>query len=152
MAPARFPYVNRAPALGEAGFAPIAPLTLTVNSISIQALGLLDTGASANVLPYSVGLQLGLVWERQNIPIQLAGNLAAVPSRAALVLASIGGFTPVQLAFAWIQTDNAPLLLGQINFFMEFDVCFFRSELAFEVVPKQTNSSSRGTTAPLGRP
>jgi hypothetical protein len=26
-----------------------------------------------------------------------------------------------------------PLLLGRMNFFLEFDVCFYRADLAFEV-------------------
>ena len=30
----------------------------------------------------------------------------------------------------------APLLLRRMNFFLEFDVCFYRSQLAFEVRPK----------------
>jgi hypothetical protein len=28
------------------------------------------------------------------------------------------------------------LILGQTNFFMEFDVCFYRSHLEFEIRPK----------------
>jgi hypothetical protein len=28
------------------------------------------------------------------------------------------------------------LILGQTNFFMEFDVCFFRSQLIFQIHPK----------------
>ncbi|BAZ09747.1 hypothetical protein NIES4071_15570 [Calothrix sp. NIES-4071] len=31
-----------------------------------------------------------------------------------------------------------PLILGQANFFMEFDVCFYRSQKLFEVTPKQS--------------
>jgi hypothetical protein len=27
-------------------------------------------------------------------------------------------------------------LLGRMNFFLEFDVCFYRSQLAFEIRPK----------------
>jgi hypothetical protein len=42
----------------------------------------------------------------------------------------------VQLVFAWSLSDDAPLLLGRMNFFLEFDVCFYRSQLAFEVCPK----------------
>jgi len=26
-----------------------------------------------------------------------------------------------------------PLILGQVNFFMEFDVCFYRSQLEFAI-------------------
>ena len=53
-----------------------------------------------------------------------------------VVTAEVGEFPPVRLAFAWIQTENAPLILEQMNFFMEFEVCFFRSKLEFEVKPK----------------
>jgi hypothetical protein len=45
-------------------------------------------------------------------------------------------FPPVDLAFAWTQSTEVPMILGQVNFFMEFDVCFFRSQAALEVNPK----------------
>ncbi|MBW4537246.1 MAG: hypothetical protein KME09_25245 [Pleurocapsa minor HA4230-MV1] len=96
----------------------------------------MDTGASVNVLPFSVGLQLGAVWEEQTVSVTLAGNLAAVEARGLLVSAQISNFDPVQLVFAWSLSDDAPLLLGRMNFFWEFDVCFYRSQLAFEVRPK----------------
>ena len=38
-------------------------------------MGLLDTGASMNVLPYEIGLQLGAVWDEQTFVISLSGNL-----------------------------------------------------------------------------
>jgi hypothetical protein len=41
------------------------------------------------------------------------------------------------LAFAWTQASNIPLILGQANFFLEFDVCFSRVRSEFEVRPKQ---------------
>jgi hypothetical protein len=31
---------------------------------------------------------------------------------------------------------NAPLILGHMNFFLEFEVCFYRHQLAFELSPK----------------
>jgi hypothetical protein len=37
------------------------------------------------------------------------------------------------LAFAWTQSREAPLILGHMNFFAEFDVCFYRADLAFEL-------------------
>jgi len=100
--------------------------------------GLLDTGATVNVLPYQVGLDLGAVWEQASVPVQLTGNLAQFEARALIVSALVGRFAPVRLVFAWTQATNVPVLLGQVNFFMEFDVCFYRSQLAFEVRPKQT--------------
>jgi len=99
-------------------------------------MGLLDTAAMVNVLPYTVGLQLGAVWEQQVTSVQLTGNLAQQEARALVVAATVGKFAPVRLAFAWTKSDSVPILLGQVNFFMEFDVCFFRSQAVFEVKPK----------------
>src|SRR5437763_354568 len=102
------------------------PLTL-VTSATVVTSGLLDTGAAVNVLPYEIGMKLGLNWDGQTTPIRLTGNLASVEARVIIVSASIASFSPVRLAFAWVKDDTVPLLLGQVNFFMEFDVCFFRS-------------------------
>ena len=127
-------------ALGEAGLQPYLPLTLTYQSHSLPVPGLLDTGAMVNVLPYQVGVDLGAVWEQQTTALRLSGNLAQFEARGLLVLAVVGQFAPVRLAFAWTRATNVPVLLGQVNFFMEFDVCFYRSQLAFEVQPKETLS------------
>jgi len=35
------------------------------------------------------------------------------------------------------QSNDVPLLLGHVNFFAEFDVCFYTSQFAFEVSLKQ---------------
>lgn len=114
---------------------PQLPLSLTYRGSSVEVLALLDTGASVNVLPYSVGVQLGASWEEQTTSVILAGNLASVEARGLLVSAKIGDFEPVRLVFAWSLSDNTPLLLGRMNFFLEFDVCFYRSQLTFEVCP-----------------
>ena len=78
-----------------------------------------------NVLPYSVGTELGYVWERQTTALSLTGNLAQYEARVVLVQAVVGQFEQAQLMFAWTQATNVPLILGQVNFFMEFDVCFY---------------------------
>jgi hypothetical protein len=31
----------------------------------------------------------------------------------------------VRLAFAWTRAEHIPLLLGQVNFLKDFQVCFF---------------------------
>ncbi|RUT08900.1 hypothetical protein DSM106972_009530 [Dulcicalothrix desertica PCC 7102] len=54
----RFSFTERRSNLGVSSNMPYLPLTLAYNKRSLQALGLLDTGASVNVLPYNVGLQL----------------------------------------------------------------------------------------------
>jgi Aspartyl protease len=138
--PEQFPYINPSTNMGEAGFRPYLPIILTNQQSSLSASALLDTGASVNVLPYSIGLELGYVWERQTTTINLTGNLANYESRIIVVSASVGKFDLVDLVFAWTQSTQVPLLLGQINFFMEFDVCFYRSQLYFAVSPKSQNT------------
>lgn len=133
----RFAFTMADSKLVEASFQPYLPITLTYHDRSRTVSGLLDTGATVNVLPYQVGLDLGAVWEQMSVPVQLTGNLAQFEACALIVSASVGQFAPVRLVFAWTQATNVPVLLGQVNFFMEFDVCFYRSQLAFEIHPKQ---------------
>ena len=75
--------------------------------------------------------------------VTLAGNLASIEARGLLVSAQIGDLDPVRLVFAWSRSDNVPLLLGRMNFFLEFDVCFYRSRLIFEVHPQPSNNDDR---------
>ncbi|MCI0461552.1 MAG: hypothetical protein L0Z62_31770 [Gemmataceae bacterium] len=135
--PEQYPYTAGDPALGAASLRPYLPLTLTLDGQSLEVSGLLDTAAAVNVLPHQFGIRLGAVWEKQTTSLKLTGNLAAYEARALLVTAVVGKFAPVRLAFAWAQTDEVPLLLGQINFFLEFDVCFYRSRALFEIRPKE---------------
>ncbi len=136
----RYPFVSSDSALGEASFRPYLPFTLLHQQVSITASALLDTGASVNVLPHSIGVELGYEWDRQTTALSLTGNLAQYEARVVLAQAIIGQFEPVQLVFAWTQATNVPLILGQVNFFMEFDVCFYRSQLEFAISPKSAVS------------
>lgn len=89
-----------------------------------------------NVLPYAMGVELGYDWERQTTALSLTGNLAQYEACVVLAQVIVGQFEPIQLVFAWTQATNVLLILGQVNFFMEFDVCFYRSQLEFAVSPK----------------
>jgi len=108
-------------------------MTLSYQERSVSVLGLLDTGSAVKVLPYQVGLRLGAVWEQQTSSVRLTGTLANEPARVLLVHGTIAKFAPVRLAFAWTQTDAVPVILGQVNFFMDFDVCLYRSRSIFEL-------------------
>lgn len=131
----QFKFIARDPALGSASLAPMMPITLSAaQSVAISAL--LDTGAAVNVLPYGIGTQLGFLWDQQTTSVKLSGNLASVEARVVLVAATVAQFPPVRLAFAWAKQDAVPVILGQVNFFIEFDVCFFRSRSFFEVRPR----------------
>lgn len=133
--PEQFPYLERETFPGQEGLVPLIPSTLSRDGNSISVQGLLDTGAAVNVLPHDVGVRLGVDWDSQTFPINLTGTFEGVEARGLLVKATVGKFAPVALAFAWTKSDAHPLLLGQINFFQEFDVCFFRSRLSFNVAP-----------------
>jgi hypothetical protein len=135
----RFSFTELDPNLGEFSTLPYLPIVLTYQSRSLPLKGLLDTGASVNVLPYEIGLRLGAIWERQTLSVPLGGNLARFEARALILRATIDPFEPVDLAFAWTLDRNAPLILGHMNFFQAFDVCFYRAELAFEISPRRAS-------------
>jgi len=134
--PVRFAYVDIAARHTEGSLLAYMPLALSHGPQVLTVEGLLDTGATVNVLPYAVGLQLGLVWDHQTTRVHLTGSLARLPARGVIASGHVASFPAVALAFAWAQSTDVPLILGQVNFFMEFDVCFFRSQAAFEIDPK----------------
>lgn len=108
----QFPYVPRDPSLGNASLAPMLPLTL-IGRQSVATTALVDSGAATNVLPYSLGVQLGFGWDQETRSVELSGNLAAVEARVVVLSAVVRSFPPVRLAFAWAQTDAVSVILGQ---------------------------------------
>jgi hypothetical protein len=138
--PVRFAYAEPEASRSDAGLLAYLPITLRHETHSLSVTGLLDTGSTVNVLPYPVGLQLGLVWDQQTTPVHLTGNLTRLPTRGVIVSDQVASFPLVELAFAWTQSSEVTVILGQVNFFMEFDVCFFRSQSAFEINPKSRST------------
>lgn len=129
----RFQYSTTSPAQNEFDSLPRLPLLLRRETQSVEVVGLVDSGATVNVLPYEVGLDLGGIWDDRRAIIQLAGNLGSQSAMPFSAIAYIGESPPTELVFAWIRSPNAPLILGQTNFFLEFDVCFYRSKSEFEI-------------------
>jgi hypothetical protein len=132
----RFQYSTTNPTQNEFDSLPRLPLFLNREDRRVEAVGLVDSGATANVLPYEIGLELGGVWDDRRAIIQLAGNLSNQPAMPFAAIAQIGEFPPVELLFAWVKRPNTLLILVQTNFFLEFDVCLYRSKMEFEVKPK----------------
>ncbi|WP_373547938.1 hypothetical protein [Chamaesiphon sp.] len=131
----RFPFVERNSS-GQTATLPYLPLTLRNGNNRQKVMALLDTGASVNVLPYELGLQLGAVWENQTVQIPLSGNLAQSEARGLVISGTVGDFSPILLAFAWTNSTDVPVIFGHMNFFAEFNVCFYRHESAFELFPR----------------
>jgi hypothetical protein len=124
--PVVFPFLDREPL-------PKIPVELSFQGSAVFAEALLDSGATVNVLPYDLGIQLGAVWEQQKLRLPLAGTFANVEARGLFVYVQVGNLEIVRLAFAWTASSQVPLILGQTNFFQEFDVCFTRSQQTIEV-------------------
>jgi hypothetical protein len=113
---------------------PTIPIILSYPDSSVSANALLDTGSTVNLLPYDIGLQLGAIWDQQIVRLPLAENLARVEARGLFVQVKIGNLEPVRLAFTWAKASQIPFILGQTNFFREFDVCFQRSQCTIEII------------------
>lgn len=126
-------YSTLDPTQSELDSLPWLPLRLVNGQHDVEAIGLVDSGATVNVLPYDLGTRLGADWEDQQAVIRLSGSLGDQPAMPLFVIAHVGDFQPVRLAFAWTKAPHAPLVLGQMNFFIEFDVCFYRAKLEFEI-------------------
>ena len=134
-----FPYI--AATSSPTSLMPRMPLTLRLGNRSIEVVGLVDTGAAVSVLPYEAGLALGAVWDEQTTPVTLTGKLGQSEARALVVMASHPQITEqreIRLVFAWTRAENAPVIFGQMNFFLEFDVCLYRSQGLFAVNPKSS--------------
>jgi hypothetical protein len=133
----RFAYSNSDTNQTELDSLPRLPIQLNMNNSSVEVFGLVDSGATINVLPFSIGQKLGAIWDNKKAIIQLAGNLSNSVAQPIVLKVNVGNFKQVTLAFAWVSHDNVPVILGQTNFFNEFEVCFFRNTFEFEVKPKR---------------
>jgi hypothetical protein len=129
----RFPYLRFTDQFNETAYRPALPARLFHQNNSVERVALIDSGSDINVLPYAVGNDLGLSWSELRSVTGLSGNLAKSPAKAAIVKGVIGNFAPVVLAFVWTRNEEVPLLFGQVNFFGEFDICFYRSQGFFDV-------------------
>jgi hypothetical protein len=102
----------------------------------IEAWGLVDSGASINVLPHRVGLQLGLNWDE--LPVgPVIGGAVAGQTRTVSVLASIADFGDIPMAFCWLNHDNTRLVLGHQDFLEKFVVCFDTKNQNFSLMQSE---------------
>jgi|GEM_PF-1877584 hypothetical protein len=58
----RFKYSTTSPTQNEFDSLPRVPLSLSRADRRIDAVGLVDSGATVNVLPYELGIQLGCLF------------------------------------------------------------------------------------------
>ena len=65
----RFPYTTTHPLQNNLDSLPRLPMTLINQQRRVEALGLVDSGATINVLPYQIGIQLGASWDASRASI-----------------------------------------------------------------------------------
>ena len=132
----RFDFQNSGSNSFQSDFLPLITVILKRGNRLVESSALLDTGSTVNLLPYSLGVELGAVCEDQISLPNMSGNVANYETRGLVLEIRIAEFKPINMVFAWTKSDDVRLILGQINFFAEFDACFFRSQGFFEIKPK----------------
>ena len=131
------PYTGIQNSAGEITPRPVLTVAIGYQNKSVQTAGLLDSGADVSVLPYGVGIALGLNWDEQPYRLKLSGNMARFETRIVFLSVTVSEFVPVDLVFAWTQAEQAPLIFGQANFFQAFNVCFFRAASYFTLTASE---------------
>lgn len=127
----RYPYTQTQVFPGLKGGLPFVPITLTAHEHSVGVSALVDSGSVVNVLPYDVGLELGLIWEAQTFSLPVGGLLRGTPAFGVLFTGHLENFPPLVLAFAWTQKSRSdvPVILGQVNFFQEVYPILFNGKV-----------------------
>jgi hypothetical protein len=117
---------------------PLVSIQLAYDATTITVPAVVDSGSALNILPRDIGLSLNLDWDNQTYPLDLGGILSGTQAYAVLLQAKIEPFPPLKLAFAWINKPSTEVrvLLGQVNFFQEYDVHFYGHQKAFEIALK----------------
>ncbi len=86
----RFKYSVTDPSQNELDSLPRLTLTPSCNTRQVDVVGLVDSGATINVLPYEIGVHLKETWDDRKANIKLAGNMGRFPAMPLAVMAKIG--------------------------------------------------------------
>lgn len=88
----RVPYTLTERASGSTGLLPFLPIILISGHKKVETTGLLDSGSTINVLPHSLGLSLGLEWEKQKTSVPLTGSLVEVEAVGVVIFGQVEDF------------------------------------------------------------
>lgn len=108
-----------------------------------ELLALVDTGASVNVLPHSVGLHLGLDWNSSSDGPEIGGSIAGVSKKVKLLF-KIRDFDALEMEFCWLFHDRARVILGHDDFLKNFDVCFSTCNRVFSITKSNVGLTIAG--------
>jgi len=121
------------------GGLPLIEIALYYGGHEITVPALVDSGAAMSVLPYDTGLELGLIWEEQTVPVDVGGVLKGTSAYGILLRGEISPFPPVALVFAWVRRSSNEIrtILGQMNFFHHYKITFEAYNDTFEIIPRE---------------
>ncbi|MCY4064116.1 MAG: hypothetical protein OXG53_17225 [Chloroflexi bacterium] len=74
------------------------------------------------MMPFAIGLELGLSWERSAQEFELLSLAGSSPAKAVEVDLEIALWPRLKMAFAWSTAIESVVILGQWNFFEMVDV------------------------------
>lgn len=134
-APSRFPFVSLGTGLSPFDLAPLLPARLARNGVGIDAVGLVDSGATISVVPFDVGARFGEDWNKLPRELTLGGASSGVPAKLLALEMTFGAIGPVTQLFAWSSSNAQPVIFGRVSFFLDFDILFYRARGYFEVQP-----------------
>lgn len=117
---------------------PVAKAILTgPNGRSVVEYLYIDSGADFTVIPYRLGLYLGLQVDREEVQtVQgISGGIGVIYTTARV---TIGELT-IPTRIAWAQLETVPLLLGRADVFDAFEITFKQREgrILFNEVEKE---------------
>ena len=95
---------------------PLLPIRLEFAGRYFEILALVDSGAGTSVLPYAIGLHLGLRFDDYKRGPNLTGNAKNDETRLIALKCQIPNFEELNLGFAWTNGEQQRVILGQQNF------------------------------------
>jgi hypothetical protein len=101
---------------------PMLPIQLHSKSRVVNKVALVDSGAGMSVLPFDVGNELNLEWDKLAIGSGLGNQIKPEDSRFVFLDLIVEPFKPFKNLFLWVNTNDIRLVLGQANFLAHFDV------------------------------
>ncbi len=134
-----YPYTRSSAFPKLLGGLPLVDIALYHEGHEITVPALVDSGATLSILPYDTGLELGLSWEEQTVPVDVGGVLKGIPAYGVLVRGELSPFPPVALVFAWVHHSSEEIrpILGQMNFFQQYKISFEAYNETFDITPRE---------------
>ena len=114
------------PLFGEQ-YRPYAVLQLSHAKYSVWADFLIDSGADVTLIPYKVGLNLGLNIQLDEPVYTLGGVAMGLPVVYRTIQVQIG-VHEISCRIAWALSERAPSVLGRLDIFDTFHVEFRQEE------------------------